>query len=43
MNPIAIADILNKAIKFEIENNLTNKKSLINKDSLMKIVDEKNE
>jgi hypothetical protein len=41
MNPIAIADILKKAINFEIENDFTNKKSLISKGSLMEIIDKK--
>jgi len=41
MNPIAIADILKKAINFEIENNLNNNTSLISKGSLMEIIDKK--
>lgn len=41
MNPIAIADILKKAIYFEIENNLNNNTSLISKGSLMEIIDKK--
>ncbi|WP_143423559.1 tyrosine-protein kinase family protein [Halanaerobium congolense] len=39
MNPIAIADILKKAINFEIENNLANKESFISKDSLMEVIE----
>jgi len=41
MNPIAIAEILKKAINFEIENNLNNNTSLISKGSLMEIIDKK--
>jgi hypothetical protein len=39
MNPIAIADILKKAINFEIENGLNNNTSLISKGNVMEIID----